>query len=380
MQKRILYVDAESPLGHIPFNMGYIARLSATPGVRLSLIVREGYLSAAAVSPAAIVKEIPHRLYLSRDRGKLVNRLFMLLRYLYLRRAARWGAYDRVIFAAYDEFALLLSGIRRPLLLVNHDNVRGLDSAVKRFFLKKISRRHAHIVFEEYMANRMRSCGIGNVFVVRHGLQAPFASAQPGVLEAIHRKLADKSYERILLCPSFSSSDVQLLRELLHSRRFRALLAEHKMLLVVRDLRRALPSDGEPNILTLRTTLSTSEYEALFLRCFAILLPYPDTFRYRVSNMLNECISNNKLCFAADIPALTAFAPYMRYLYFYAGVEELTDCVADAVAKKAGDATEKYANTEDLQTDFSEILNTNLHPEKVFKPFWGELSGLQTKI
>ena len=367
MTKRVLYVDAESPPGHIPFNMGYIARLSETPGVRLSLIVREGYLSAAAVSPAAIVREIPHRLYLSRDRGKLVNRIFMLLRYLYLRRTARWGAYDRVIFAGYDEFALLFSGIRRPLLLVNHDNVRGLDSALKRFFLKRISKRHAHIVFEEYMANRMRSCGIGNVFVVRHGLQAPFAPAQPGALEAIHARIAGANDKKIILCLSLSSADMQLMHRLVRDASFIRLLLRHNMLLVVREHGCSLAADS-PSVLRLNTFLSTAQYRALFLRSFAVLLPYPQTFRYRVSNVLHECISNNKLCFAADIPALRAFAPYMRYPYFFSGVEELTACVADAVEKNVGNAADKYANAEDLRTDFSEILNTNPHPNKVLKP------------
>jgi hypothetical protein len=360
MQKKVLYVDADSSPGHIPFNLGYIAKLNETPGVTLSVIFREGYLSAAAVSPAVIVRELPHRLYPKRNRGKLINRIFMLLRYRRLSQTIGRAKYDRVIFAAYDEFALRFACIRRPLLLVNHDNVRGLDNPVKRFFLRQISKRHAHIVFEEYMADKMRRHGIHNLFVVRHGLRAPFAPAPLGALEAIHKRFAAKDFARILLCPSFSSSDMQLVQELVRSKPFGELLAKHKILLVVRELRRALREEGQPNILTLNTTLATHEYEALFRNSFAILLPYPDTFRYRVSNMLHECISNGKLCFAASIPALKAFAPYMLYPYFYATLGELAACIDDAIAKKADEQPVKYRNTDALQPDFSKILTTPL--------------------
>jgi hypothetical protein len=356
MVKKVLYIDADSPPGHIPFNMGYIAKLSETPGVSLSVIFRAGYLSAAAVAPAVVAKEIPRWLYLKKDRGKLVNRLFMLLRYRYLSRTSGWTKYDKVIFAGYDELALFFSGIRRPLLLVNHDNVRGLDNPVKRFFLKQISKRHAHIVFMEYMADKMRRHGIHNLFVVRHGLRAPFAPAPPGALEAIHKRFAQKDFDKILFCPSFSSSDEQFVRELVRSEHFCALLARHKILLVVREHRNALRDDGLPNLLALKTTLATPEYEALFRHSFAILLPYPDTFRYRVSNMLHECISNNKLCFAASIPALKAFAPYMLYPCFYATLSELAACIAGAIAKKIDEQPVKYVHTDALQPDFSEML------------------------
>jgi hypothetical protein len=358
MKKNILYIDADSPSGHIPFDLGYITRLSEAPGVALSLIFRKGYLGAADVAPAAIVKEIPHRLYPKKNRGKLINRVFMLLRYLYIRRTVSRRGYDKVILAGYDEFALFFSGIRRPLLLVNHDNVRGLDNPRKRRFLKSISKRHAHIVFEEYMADKMCSHGISNIFVVRHGLSAPFAPAPFDTLKTIHERFAQKDFEKLLFCPSFSSSDMQFIDELLHSDSFSELMAHHKMLLVVREHRHAFAAE-KPNMLALKTHLSTQQYRALFLHSFAILLPYPDTFRYRVSNVLHECISNNKLCFLSDIPALRAYARHMACPYYYSSVQELAACVADAVAKKADVRKDKYVDLAALQTNFSKVLITN---------------------
>jgi hypothetical protein len=367
MTKKVLYIEADSPLGHIPFNLGYISRLSERADVSLSLVCRKAYFGSAGASPAAIVKEIPHRLYLKKSGGKFISRVFMLLRYLYVRWTVDIAAYDKVICAGYDEMALFFSFIRRPLLLVNHDNVRGLDNAVKRFFLKKISGRHSHIVFEEYIASRMRAQGISNVFVVKHGLSAPFAPAERGVLKAIHERITGAAGEKIILCLSLSSADMQLLDELVHDASFGRLMARHNMLLVVREHRHRLAVDS-PNILRLNTLLSTAQYRALFLHSFAVLLPYPDTFRYRVSNVLHECISNNKLCFASDIPALRVYARHMRYPYYYSGVEELVACIASAVEKKVDSATDKYINTDALQTDFSEILTDPIHPNRVKNP------------
>jgi hypothetical protein len=138
-------------------------------------------------------------------------------------------------------------------------------------------------------------------------------------------------------------------------KKFLNFMEEHKILFVIKCGKPLGNEAKSKNILALYSPLSAEQYSALFTHSFAVLIAYAERFRYRLSNVLNECISNNKLCFMSDIESLRYYSKYIRYPYYFSDVHELIHCVADAIDKNIEVKSDKYKNTDELLCDFSEL-------------------------
>ena len=69
------------------------------------------------------------------------------------------------------------------------------------------------------------------------------------------------------------------------------MLKKDKILLILRG-RKIIPDSH--NIITISEKLSQELYQGIFLSSDIILLAYPETFKYQVSGISYECISNQK--------------------------------------------------------------------------------------
>jgi hypothetical protein len=349
----ILYIDSDSSPGHLPFNWGYISKLAEIPGVELNVIARRNYFNNHQISYFNLIKEIPDRLYLRKGKGRLLSRIFILLRYLYIKIVVDFKKYDRVFLSSYDEITLYFAFFKHPLWLINHNNITGLDNKIKRFFFKRLAEKHIYIVFENYMAERFYSIGIKNVYVIKHGLPEPFTPEPYKILASVSDRFASEKINKIIFCPSLGS-DKKFINQIIKNEQFACFIERNKILFIVRGNIEA--TFNSSNILILNSYLTSIQYKALFLYSFAIVVAYPNTFRYRVSNVLNECISNNKLCFMSNIPALKIYSEFMVYKYYFSDIDELIRLMMDAMDRNITDATHKYFNVELLQTNFSKCL------------------------
>lgn len=353
--KKLLFIDTDSSFGHVPFNAAWLAKLSETPNVRIDLVGRTGYFDKIKPPQVETVRRIPHALYLSKDWGGFINRLFMWFRYVYVGLTSKLSTYDYVIFSNYDEIVLFFIHIRHRVFLVEH-SLSKLDNSVKLFFFRLLSKRCRHIVFNEYIAGRITDLGIARPVIVKHGLAAPFSPQPRALLSTIDSRFRRDDFARILFCPSFSSSDTGFLTRLVADERFLNFIEKNGILFVMKC--RKLPLHGlikSKNILVLSFLLSIEQYNALFMHSFALLIAYPGQFKYRISNVLNECISNNKLCFMSDIAALRYYSKYIRYPYYFSDVQELIHCISDALDKNVEAKPGKYVNTNELLCSFSEL-------------------------
>jgi hypothetical protein len=355
MIKRILFIDTDSSYGHVPFNAGWLSKLAETPDVCIHVAGRKSYFDKIKPPQVEAVRHIPHTLYLSKDWGGFINRLFMWLRYVYVGLTNKLSVYDYVIFSNYDEIVLFFTRMRRHVFLVEH-NLAKLDSKIKLFFFQRISKRCRHIVFNEYMAKRLTDLGITNPVIIPHALSVPFLLQPRALLSTIDSRFQQGNFAKILFCPSFNSSDTGFLSRLVADERFLDFIEKNGILFVMKCRRPLLHGAVKSkNILTLSALLSIEQYSALFIHSFALLIAYPERFKYRVSNVLNECISNNKLCFMSDIASLRYYAKHIRYPYYFSDVPELIRCISDAIERNVEAQPDKYLNTDELLCDFSEL-------------------------
>ena len=337
--KKILYIDAHSQKGHINFNRIYLSALQKT-SCDIHIVFKKGYLDLCEeFSNAKSELVLPDWLY-PKSSGKLSSRFFLLLQLLYIKRNIDFSQYDYVFLSSYEEISLFFAGIKTKMYLINHDNARGFDSKIKTFFLKHISKYHTHIVFMDYIKQRFIENGIEDVMVIPHGLLRPYVvpdTDQFAILKQLDSRLVSKEYNYILFSPSILSDEQQLI-SILSNQTFNDYLKAKHILFVVRNKISNLAAN---NILFISDYLTNYQYQSLFMASTAIVICYPESFKYRVSGVLFECFANNKLCFVSELPALKAFKPYFMYNPY-------------------------FINTQDLIIRMDEILGFDLYTKKLF--------------
>jgi hypothetical protein len=296
---------------------------------------------------------IPDFLYLN-TRFSLLKRILYVFQLIYLRLFVDFKSYDVVIFSSYDEIALSIVPFNRKLFLINHDNARGLDNNFKAWCLKKISNKHNHIVFNEYMSNKFKEHGIDNVYTVSHGCTTPidFSVLENSYeLNNLSNKLLSDKYRYIIFSPS-SAVDNTFFKEVLEYPEFLNFLSTEKILFVFRN--NSFQIDNE-NLLVLNEHLSKNQYELLFLKSEIILINYPKLFKYRVSGVFFECCANYKKVLIRKNQAFENYYSFFNYDPSYVSPSELIEKIKLILNK---DDFKFIVDRKSLTPNFTDILNS----------------------
>lgn len=350
--KKILFLDPVSLIGHVNFNTIYLNAL-ADSGVEIDVVFKEKYINLRAISNIDKIIEIPNIYYSNITGLGIVSRFYTYLQLQYIKRNVDFNNYDLIIMSSYDEISLFFSGINSKLFLINHDNARGFESKIKTFFLKQISKKHSHIVFNNYIKDVFLNQGISNVFVIPHGLPHPMGNLidKELITQSLNPQISKEKYKRIWFIPSFASN-VTKLNSILNDTTFQRYLVDNCILVVVKN--RYITTSHE-NILIVSNYLKDVEYQSIFLLSDVVLIIYPDSFKCRVSAVLFECIANNKLCFISNLQALNVFRDYFCYNPFF---ESTSDLLVNDELLMIQDQKDLYKDRELLNPDFNELLNS----------------------
>ena len=349
----ILFVDPYSQVGHINFNRGYVERLQER-GFSVRLAVKEGYAASLGMSSQDAALSLPLK-YFDEGAGPVRARYNLLRIQSLIRRHLQSTHYAVVMFAAFEEISLYLSGLPSGLLLVFHADVSALSNPIKRFFLNRLGARNTFLVFHERFGRRCREFGIPDVMVEPHGLSTPIVLAQDlqrRLLGSIDPRLSVGKFRTIVFAPAGSKFGDTFLAAAIANREFFDFLSERDILLVIKD--QGLRSTSR-NVLVLRQYLTIPQYQALFLASAAVLLQYPPEFD-RISGILFECFSNHKPCLLSEIECFRAFEDHFCYRPYYSSVAELMSGICGLL--DAGKApTAPYRYLERLVPSFTALLD-----------------------
>ena len=343
MKKKVLFVDHVSGLGHVNFNRIYINALLAQ-GFDVKLALSKSLAAHMEYDESLYAVKIPD---IYTRKSPLWRRVRFFLQLLYIKMMVNVKPYDLILFSAYDELTFSLFDFSKPVYVVNHGNVKGLSNRLKRTCLLRISGRCTQVVFNQHMKDEFLRYGITNVRVVSHGCMPPFVLDTNVDLSLISSKLDDETC-KVLFFPSDSSGDIRFLQEMLNNNALLSYLQERNMLLVVKSTKVYCQHD---NVVVIKTYLSQSVYQALFLRSNVILIAYPNSFVFRVSGVLFECLGNNKSVLIKNIPALKIYEGYFEESPFF---EDLVDFMKKLNLFVEGKCSFKSAiDIQKLQPDFS---------------------------
>ena len=90
------------------------------------------------------------------------------------------------------------------------------------------------------------------------------------------------------------------------------------------------------NYLLIDKRIEKEEYENIFFKSDFLLISYPESFNLRISALLFECFSNNKICFISNIEAFKVFEVNFNYNPYYISIESLIKNISDLLDVEMG--------------------------------------------
>lgn len=352
-EKKILFIDPLSPKGHLNFNSIYIKYLYEHCH-NIDFAFKVDYDKHFKLKTNAVIYQIPKKFY-EKTNNKILSRFYLLRIFRYIKENCNLDQYDFVLMSSFEEISLYMASYTTPVFLVHHNNFRSIDNPFKLYFYKKVANKNCNIVFEHYMKKMLDSLGVERTFVVRHGLQKPIDEK---ILDNNNLRIKFKNinkYDHVIFSPSASSADNDFITKLLSNNDFISCLESNNILLILKGDFKI--KHQHRNISIIKRYLTDIEYNYLFLRSSAILISYPLSHIYRVSAVLFECISNNKLCLVSKIDSLLVYKEYFKYDPYFGSKEELIKKIGSIIEFLSSGETNMYKNQLDLQPNFKEVLN-----------------------
>ncbi len=353
--KTVLYIDTFSQFGHTNLNKVFLRQFRSL-GFKVSVIARSNYINEIEVSEKDIALKIPEYYY-NLKAGSLKDRILQWQILRFIKKSIDFRKYDVVFFSYFDEIVFALSGIKGNLFFMNHSNVTGLESGIKRFFLKCISRIGTILVFHESICIRFKEFGISNVVVEPLGLNLPYQidnQQSQTFLKEIDQRLLKEDIQFKIFIPTLAKYQDDFLKKLFSDISFLEFLEKKRVLIIIKDKSLTI---NHPNVCLLKSFLMDKVYQAIFLDADFVMLHYPESFKYKVSASLFECFSNNKPCFVSDIEAFRLFESYFNYNPYYSSVAELIMLIQISIDKKHSIILKPYNNLAMLNPTLESIIS-----------------------
>lgn len=304
--KRIIYIDYIWRKGHVNFNQIHINALR-NAGFDVKLVLYKSMQEALPFSDEEYAYIIPDFFRMKEGRP-LLNRIGFLIVQLLIRLKCKIRSYDEVLVANFDEITMgLLPITSSRMYLIAHTNAEGLSMPVKRFFLKKLSKRNVFVVFNRYQEEEFHKFVGYSTRIVSHGCTSILMDKQATQKSAI---INTSQYSFVLFHAS-SNLNRSFIKNIIENREVISFLQHENALIILRNA----PYDKKKSshIVSINGYLTKKEYTTLMKNSDGVILAYPSTFKYRVSGVSYECVAMQKNMLVYDNAALQYCRDYYSY-------------------------------------------------------------------
>ncbi len=346
--KKILFIDPLSQYGHVNFNKNYIKELRYRK-FKIDFVFKEGYEKNFSIKKNIL--NIPKKLFVESNR--LISIYHEILKLRYINNNLDLNKYDYIFLSSYNEIGIYFSGIKSKLILINHNNLQGLDNSLKLFFYKKISRNNCQIVFENYMKKYLESIGVTNVFKISHGFSERMINFNNNHI--YKNKLASLKFgdfNKVIFISSVNKLDKKFFQELILDEKFITYLKDKNCLLVIKSKLNLLCNSR--NIRLINYVLTDFEYNSIFMRSDLIIIKYPDFFKRRVSAVFFECVNNNKTCLIYKTETFLNYKNLINYDPYFNSKNELIEKISINLNLNM---PTKFTISMNIRSDFTNFFN-----------------------
>lgn len=342
--KKVIYVNYMKQFGHINFDQIHIHAL-LEQGFDVKVVMHYDIAKKMNLSKELYALILPTFLGYECKSG-MINRLLYFMTLIYIKLHINFSKYDYSIISNFDEISLSVVPLARKMYMFCHGNCRDLENNIKFFFLKHLSKHHEFIVFSDEMQKPFKDKGFCNIHVISHGCIPPFTE---NVMSHDFYNMLNK-YDFVVFHPS-PKSDINFLKTI-YSKEYNDILNRNNILLLLRNS--PFEDKGYSNIRFINTYLKENDYQGLFTRANIILLAYPKSFKYQVSGVSYESISNQKNMLVLQNPSLNYCKKYYNYNLFFSNAKEAIDKIIEM--KKNSFSYQCIINLKDLAPNYTDFL------------------------
>jgi len=288
---KVLYLDFLYPEGHIRQNTTYIRCLSQI--AKVYVLCPKGRYTRLPPEVEIIEKDS-----LAIKDGKILARLSSLKIMLLSAITARKLKPDYIFVSSYETMMFAIGRLffrkKDRLFLLHHSNIDELENKVKRCFFKSYVKKPEHIVFEDF---------IRDYLINTYKLDACRVHVLP---HQLNMNKQENSEDNIYSCVGLSNSnDEEIISKIIDIEKKQEIFLKSKCKVVLRS---KLTEFDNGYLTVIKGFLNEDVYNHYINNSRCIYMPFPKSFRNRMSGTLVDALSNNKIVFGSNIPLMQHYA------------------------------------------------------------------------
>jgi glycosyltransferase involved in cell wall biosynthesis len=302
---KILYIDQLCPRGHLKFNKQTIDKLSTFCDV--DVVFSEDYFTIEDINGLRVNKWINYPNDWSLYRHSFDARIKQIKVLKFANQIVLNNRYDAVIFSSFDtisfsSFNFLFKMRKTPIYLIHHNNIDALSkSGIKRLIFRTYSNKVNHVVLEKFISQFLISkinVPSHKTFVVRHPIDKHMKSSIAKGKDNLAIALSNSNDENIIE----TLIDIEKRERCLEEIGCKVILKSKKII------------HKSATIETINGFIENSEYEQYYKKAKFILLPFKDSFNYRISGSLLEALSKGKVVIGNNSVMMQHYSHNYPYL------------------------------------------------------------------
>lgn len=332
---KILYLDFLYPEGHIRQNTEYINCLAKFSEV--CVLCEKGRYDNAVLQAEIIQSDC-----FNIKEGRLLSRISTLKVMLYSAMIARKKKPDYIFVSSYETITFAIGRLffskRDKLFLLQHFNIDELENGIKRCFFNNYMRTVDHIVFEKF---------ISDYLIEVFNLDEKRIHVLPYQL---NENSSEKNKKKTYSCVGLSNSnDEKIISAIVDIENRQEILKGTRSKVILKS--KSIEFDNG-FLKVINGYLDNEQYDEYINNSQCIYMPFPSSFRYRMSGTLVDALSNNKIVLGSNIPLIVYYAAqYPKVCKIVSGAEDLFENILkiNMLAKK-----EQISDFERFKTAHSE--------------------------
>lgn len=321
---RILIIDYLAPAGHVGYNKYQIEAISAL-GYNCEFVSSEEHIRNCCLESVKL-KPLPGWLYpkYKQKYKPILERIFGILRLLYLSLFVISNEYDEILFLSYDIMSLFVFRSKKRVMLCNHNNSSDFKSYLKCVLHKRLPKSYEYIVLADFIKGLfIRNNPSHKTHVVPHGLTKCHFS---------EKSCMPADSKKYVFCSTTSSCDEKFMYEITHSDKIYNFLKNNNIDIVIKT---NLNIEYPPFINIIRGFVEDTKYSSLMKNALAVLAPYSeDNFKDRISAVLMECFASNIPILCSNINSFIEYKKFANYNIIIEDEEGFISSLSELLAIK----------------------------------------------
>lgn len=337
---RILVVDYLCQKGHKNY-VDILLKSLAKLDLDITFVTSRDYMDYLNVKLQRVNK-IEYKAQSFKSRKKLYNILYQIFSLKKIEWKIRRKKFDYIIFTSYNIYSYFFFRRQEPIYIINHDNIDRLahSNVLTLKLHKHLGANSRYVVLSPYIkASLEKILPFKNIVYIPHGIIQHLSCVGSSHFS---------KYPNIIFCSARSSCNIDFLYKLLSDESNQRFLEQNNIFLVVRTNNKF--TETCRNIIHVDSSQRIAEvdYDYIISHSMCVYLPYAEDFKYRVSGIFYECISNNIPVLFNKTESTVQYADYITYDYELNKPEEFRDKVLQFLKNNYS----YYKNIDNLNPKF----------------------------